>query len=126
MEPVIPILLDAFSIHGRPLEPTIESYYSNITGYIHGDAAFVNITLPALQANQTIPWKHHAEQLMKNVNSTAIGAHLGIWNWNTFTKFSLSVTEKVPVDFRRHPISSDPSVTLVHVRLPPVHLLVAS
>ena len=110
-------MLGAFSIHGRPLEPSIESYYSNITGYIHGDAAFTNITLPALQANGTIPWKHHAEQLMKNVNFTAIGARLGNWNWNTSTKVSLSVTEKVPVDFKRQPISSKPSVTLVHVRL---------
>lgn len=112
----VPTLLDTFHVQGGPLDPNQESYYSNITGFIHGNAVFTNITLPALQNNHTLPWKHHAERLMKDVNTTGMGVRLGSWAWNTSTKLSLSVVEKHTLESQQ-PSHKTPLVTLIHVCL---------
>ena len=112
----VPTLLETFHVQGGPLDPNQESYYSNITGFIHGNAVFTNITLPALQDNHTVPWKHHAERFMKDVNTTGMGVRLGSWAWNTSTKLSLSVVEKHTLESQQ-PSSKSPLVTLIHVRL---------
>ena len=112
----VPTLLETFHVQGGPLDPNQESYYSNITGFIHGNAVFTNITLSALQDNHTVPWKHHAERLMKDVNTTGMGVRLGSWAWNTSTKLSLSVVEKHTLELQQ-PSFIPPLVTLIHVCL---------
>jgi hypothetical protein len=97
-------LLDEFHIQGRVLDPSVESYYPNITGYVHGDVAFTNITT----------WKDHASQLMKDVNITGIESRLGSWDWNTTNKISLSVMEKPPPD---SDVFDWTSLSFIHVRL---------
>lgn len=97
----------------------MDSYYSNITGFIHGDAVFSNITLLSLASNETLAsgWKQEAESLMSGVNTTNITDKLGSWNWAASTKAALSVLEKLP------PSSNAPSfengqIALIHVSLP--------
>ncbi|KDR80565.1 hypothetical protein GALMADRAFT_61277 [Galerina marginata CBS 339.88] len=112
----LPALLDIFHIKGSLLDPSRESYYSNITGFIHGDSEFTNITLPSLELNDTIPWRQEAQNIMAGLNTTNITEKLGSWNWNTSTKVALSVVEKKPLGMDQTPMVSS-SIALVHGRI---------
>jgi hypothetical protein len=109
-------LTDAFNIKGSLLDPTLDSYHSNITGFIHGDAAFTNITSTSLALNETIDWRHEAMNFMATANMTNMTEKLGSWNWNSSTKVALSVVEKKPQPSDQFPSSAIP-IALVHVRL---------
>ena len=97
------------------MDTSRNSYYPNITGFIHGDAEFRNIT-PLSLANETVPWKHQAEQFMDPFNATNITDRLGSWNWTASTKIALSLVEKKPLEPHSVSLKKDP-VALVHVRL---------
>ncbi|KAJ3503089.1 hypothetical protein NLJ89_g8591 [Agrocybe chaxingu] len=112
----LPPLLDTFNVKGKLLDPSRESYYSNVTGFIHGDSEFTNITLPGLENNETLSWKNQAESFMSGVNTTDITEKLGSWDWNTTTKVALSVVEKKPAGSENAALPST-SVTLVHGRI---------
>jgi hypothetical protein len=108
-------LLDVFGIQGGLLDTSKDSYYPNITGFIHGDAEFTNITLPSLAMVETLPWMQQAKQFMAHVNTTNITDRLGAWNWVASTKIALSFVEKKPLEPQSASLRSDP-VALVHVR----------
>ncbi|KAF9531755.1 hypothetical protein CPB83DRAFT_84315 [Crepidotus variabilis] len=110
----IPPLLEAFHVQGKELDPSRESYYPNVTGFIHGSSTLTNITLPSLKANQTIPWGSLAEKLMHNVNTTYLSERLGSWDWSSSTRLSLSITESLPRGVEH---TSDATVSLVHGRI---------
>ena len=108
-------LMDAFHIQGNVLDPDLESYYSNVTGFIHGDALFSNITLSSLESNESsVRWKHEAETLMSGVNTTNMTTKLGSWNWESSTKVALSVLEKNPLGIDSSLFPSGP-IVLIHV-----------
>ena len=107
--------MDAFHIQGNVLDPDLESYYSNVTGFIHGDALFSNITLSSLESNESsVRWKYEAETLMSGVNTTNMTAKLGSWNWESSTKVALSVLEKSPLGIDSSLFPSGP-IVLIHV-----------
>ena len=108
-------MLEVFGIQGGILDASKDSYYPNITGFIHGDAEFTNITLPSLAINETLPWMQEAKQFMANVNTTNITDRLGSWNWITSKKIALSFVEKKPLEPHSASLQSVP-VALVHVR----------
>jgi len=108
-------LLDVFQIQTGVLDASKYSYYPNITGFIHGDAEFRNITLPSLASNETLPWKQQATQFMAQLNTTNITDRLGSWNWTASTKIALSLVEKKPSEQHSALLQSDP-IALVHVR----------
>ncbi|PPQ90771.1 hypothetical protein CVT25_010160 [Psilocybe cyanescens] len=97
-DPTLPPLLETFHVKGSLLDPHVESYYPNITGFIHGNAEFTNITFPSLALNDTLPWRHLAQNVMAGVNTTNITEKLGTWSWSTSTKVALSVVEKKTPD----------------------------
>ena len=107
--------MDLFHIQGHVLDPEVDSYYSNVTGFIHGDAAFTNITLPSLASNDAIGWKHEAEKFMTGVNTTNMTEKLGTWHWDTTTKVAISVLEKNPAVNSAPSVPSGP-ITLIRVR----------
>ncbi|KAF8967642.1 hypothetical protein BDZ97DRAFT_1802585 [Flammula alnicola] len=109
-------LMDAFHVQGNILDPTRESYYSNVTGFIHGDAAFTNITLSSLASNETFRWKHEAENFMAGINTTNITERLGSWDWAASTKVALSVLEKDPPGIEQSSFSTSP-IALIHGRI---------
>ncbi|TFK39970.1 hypothetical protein BDQ12DRAFT_629095 [Crucibulum laeve] len=109
-------LLDAFNIHGTVLDPNKQSYYSNITGFIHGSAQFYNITSPSLANNDTIPWKPYAEMYMADTNLTEVIERTEEWNWTASTKLAMSVVEKKPLSTSSN-YTAPKNIALVHGRI---------
>jgi transmembrane E3 ubiquitin-protein ligase len=107
-------LLDVFGIQGGLLDTSKDSYYPNITGFIHGDAAFRNLTVPSLASDETLPWKQQAKEFMAHVNTTNMTDRLGSWNWTATTKIALSFVEKKPLEPHSTLLQTYP-VALVHV-----------
>lgn len=107
--------MDAFHVQGRALDLEVDSYYSNITGFIHGDAIFNNITLPLTGLDEAISWRDETINLMTGVNTTNITDKLGSWHWHESTQVAISVLEKSPLGSS---LSSSPSgpINLIHVR----------
>ncbi|KAH9479483.1 DSC E3 ubiquitin ligase complex subunit 1 [Psilocybe cubensis] len=115
-DPSLPPLMETFHVKGSLLDPRIESYYRNITGFVHGDAQFTNISLPSLALNETLPWRHLAQDVMTGANTTNMTEKLGSWGWNTTTKVALSVVEKKPAESAvTKELTS--SIALVHGRI---------
>ncbi|KAF8909348.1 hypothetical protein CPB84DRAFT_1673542 [Gymnopilus junonius] len=112
----LPPLLDAFHIQGSTLDLNQASYYSNITGFIHGDAEYTNISLSSLALNNTLPWMSEAQNFVSGINTTNVTEKLGSWKWNMSTKVALSVVEKKLPEGEKHSTSSD-SMALVHGRI---------
>lgn len=111
-------MLDIFDIQGRILDPNHDTYYSNITGFIHGTSQFHNITPSALVENATAPWNGIAQAYMAETNNTEIIERIGSWNWTASDKLALSVVEKMPSQLNGTVISE--SIALVHVRSNPL------
>jgi len=106
----IPPILETFKVHGEELDPFHQSYYSNITGFIHGTTQYYNISPPALAINDSISWRPLAEKLTQGANMTELNEMLGDWNWTSSSKVAFSVVEKKPLAV------DDPKTALVHVR----------
>ena len=106
-------LLSHFQIIAPSLDPSVASYYPNITGFIHGDAVFHNITPPHTSGlSLKPPWIDAAEKLMADLNMTKLVESIGTWNWSASRKLALSVVEKTPVGQ-----NFSQEIALVHVRL---------
>lgn len=105
-------LLETFNVQGKQLDPVQQSYYTNVTGFIHGKTKLTNITLPSLAMNQTLAWRSHAERFMQDVNTTYLVERLGSWDWESTKRMSLSLREKPPLGTEQLP---DSQVSLVHV-----------
>ncbi|KAL1942983.1 hypothetical protein VTO73DRAFT_4654 [Trametes versicolor] len=87
-------LVEAFLPFGSEIDPKQGSYYSNMTGFWHGDTQLHNLT--ALNASEAASsWRHLSEQFLLPVNLSAIPDLLGPWNWTATNKLSLSVGDKL-------------------------------
>ncbi|KAI0666870.1 hypothetical protein C8Q78DRAFT_1057520 [Trametes maxima] len=104
-------LVDAFLNFGPELDPERGSYYSNMTGFWHGDLQAHNLTnLNTSEA--TSSWRHLSEQFMVSTNLTAIPDLLGSWNWTRSNRVSLSVGDKL-VPFE-HDGFNNKNVAIIH------------
>ncbi|KAF5383788.1 hypothetical protein D9615_003714 [Tricholomella constricta] len=108
-------ILDTFNIQGRVLDPHEASYYSNVTGFIHGSSNFHNITPSALADNTSSAWNSAAQIYMTGINETEIVDRLGTWNWTASDRLALSVVEKLPTHVNGTTISD--AIALVHGRI---------
>jgi len=97
--------------HRGVLDPLVQSYYSNITGFVRGNASFRNFTselVPALE------W-----------NETEVAQKLGRWNWSATNKVAMSLLSRpVDVDEKEKDVFKD--VAMLHVShqvLPPLGAL---
>jgi hypothetical protein len=110
-------LLDSFIVHRGDLDPTRASYYSNITGFIHGDATYHNISPPSLSRDSTPPvWKPTAENYMSGTNMSDLTNRASTWNWTASNKVALSVVEKHPLQTNVNGTAAE-NIALVHVGL---------
>jgi len=116
-DPAVTPLLDSFTLRGGKLDPARASYYSNITGFIHGDAKYHNIT-PSYLSNSSTPaiWEPMAESYMAGTNMTDLVNRVGTWNWTASNKVALSVVEKRPLQTSGNGNVSE-DIALVHVGL---------
>ena len=106
-------LVSAFLPFGIELDPKRGSYYSNMTGFWHGDLQLHNLT--ALNATEEVaPWRRLAEQWMLASNLTAIPEKLGPWNWTRSEKVTLNVGDK-RVPFKRKEGDEARNVAIIHV-----------
>lgn len=62
------------------LDPLVQSYYPNITGFIRGDASFRNVSSELVPATE---W-----------NETEVALKLGRWNWSATSRVSMSLLSK--------------------------------
>lgn len=106
-------LLSTFLNPGVQLNSLRASYYSNITGFIHGDAKFYNISPPSLPAlNSSFQWIPAAESFMGEVNMNETLDRMGWWNWTASEKVALTIVEKLP-----NPSANvSEKMALIHVR----------
>ncbi|KAI9063826.1 hypothetical protein FKP32DRAFT_1571123 [Trametes sanguinea] len=87
-------LVNAFLEFGSELDPKQGSYYSNLTGFWHGDLSFHNLT--SLNASEAASsWRHLSEQFLLPTNLSAIPDLLGPWNFTRSNKVTLSVGDKL-------------------------------
>ncbi|KAH9032762.1 hypothetical protein EDB85DRAFT_2145329 [Lactarius pseudohatsudake] len=62
------------------LDPLVQSYYPNVTGFIRGDASFRNVSSELVP---TIEW-----------NETEVALKLGRWNWSATSRMTMSLLSK--------------------------------
>ena len=106
-------LVSAFLPFGRELDPQRGSYYSNMTGFWHGNLQLHNLT--ALNATEEVAsWRHLSEQWMSASNLTAIPERLGPWNWTRSDKVTLNVGDK-RVPFKWKEGNETRNIAIIHV-----------
>lgn len=101
---------------GVPLHPALASYYSNITGFVHGSLQMYNLTTYILSNNKSTPlpidnpnaetplstspeapsWAHFADPFLSSYNTTDAIERIGSWNWSAPAELALRVLEKRP------------------------------
>ena len=112
-------LVTAFLPFGRELDPAHGSYYSNMTGFWHGDVQPHNLT--ALNTTvQNSPWRHLFEQFMTTTNLSKIPDLLGPWNWTRSNKVTLNVGDKLV------PLNATKDIAIIHVSPPRLVLYTSS
>ena len=111
-QPTVDSLLEGFHIQGRKLNPEQESYFPNITGFIHGKLHYYNISLPTLESPGDVPEKSLLEAYMSGFNATEMEGRLGKWNWAASDKVAFSVIEKPATTAQRN-VNSE--MALMHV-----------
>jgi len=79
---------------GAKLDPETRSYYTNLTGFWHGELQFHNLTSPNYQNSTVIEWSNLADDSVNATNKTAVPELLGSWNWTASNKVSLSIGNK--------------------------------
>ncbi|KAK1222123.1 hypothetical protein PQX77_015051 [Marasmius sp. AFHP31] len=96
-----PLLLHLLP-HNGTLDPLVSSFYPNLTGFLHGDAKFCNITPEALDGT-SYSWTPLALQYMEDTpvngttNYTEVTNKLGTWNWTVPEEVAISLVEKEPI-----------------------------
>ncbi|KAJ8489989.1 hypothetical protein ONZ51_g2566 [Trametes cubensis] len=107
-------LVQAFLGFGPELDPNQGSYYSNITGFWHGDLHFHNLT--SLNASEAAsPWRHLSEQFILPTNLSAVPELLGPWNWTRSNKLAVSVGDKlIPLE---RDGATHKNIAIIHGRL---------
>ena len=94
---------------GVPPNPLLASYYSNVTGFMEGDATFFNLTghvtpssgskdtlLPTGKPTLNSPWTSHILSYLTNFNATDALERMGAWNWSASTHVQWRVLESTP------------------------------
>ncbi|RPD62600.1 hypothetical protein L226DRAFT_532406 [Lentinus tigrinus ALCF2SS1-7] len=103
-------LVTAFLPFGLEVDPAQGSYYSNMTGFWHGDVQSHNLT--ALNTTeQKSHWRHLSEQFMITTNLSAIPELLGPWNWTRSNKVTLNVGDKLV------PLDATKDIAIIHGRV---------
>ncbi|KAF8631897.1 hypothetical protein AX15_002157 [Amanita polypyramis BW_CC] len=115
-KPAVDSLLEAFDIQGRRLNPEQESYFPNITGFIHGKLRYYNISLPTLKSPGDVPEKSLLETYISGFNLTEMEGRLGKWNWAASNNVAFSIVEK-PATTMRHDVNSPIDMALMHGRI---------
>ncbi|KAI0644285.1 hypothetical protein C8Q79DRAFT_913528 [Trametes meyenii] len=111
LDPNMLPLVGAFVTFGPELDPKSGSYYSNMTGFWHGDLQPHNLTnLNTSEAASS--WRHLSEQFMVSTNFTAIPDLLGPWNWTRSNRVSLSVGDKL-IPFEHNGFNNT-NVAIIH------------
>ncbi|EMD38757.1 hypothetical protein CERSUDRAFT_92794 [Gelatoporia subvermispora B] len=93
--PVTIPLVSNFMTFGSTLDPLKASYYTNITGFWHGDVRLHNLTSAANTSNGTEAWRPFADELLTGANETELGERGAEWNWDTTGTISISVGDKM-------------------------------
>ncbi|KAF8636386.1 hypothetical protein AX17_003568 [Amanita inopinata Kibby_2008] len=115
-EPILGTLLEAFQVQGRELDPDQESYFPNITGFIHGNLEYHNISLPALSTSTGLPERSLLESYMASASVAEMEGKLGEWNWSTSDKVAFSVIEKPATTMQKN-VSLSKEMALIHGRV---------
>jgi hypothetical protein len=103
-------LVESFMSFGSRLNSQWASYFSNVTGFAHGEIDFFNITPPSLES-ATYPWRAHAETFMGDANMTNLVGHFGSWNWTGSDKISWSIMDRAPINVK----GVTEKIAMVHV-----------
>nr|QIE48439.1 hypothetical protein [Trametes gibbosa] len=113
-DPNVTPLVEAFVTFGSEIDPQHGSYYSNMTGFWHGDVRPHNLT--SLNASEAASsWRHLSEQLMLPVNLSAVPDLLGSWNWTRSNKLSLSMGDKLIT--YEHDGSDHDGIAIIHGKI---------
>ena len=84
---------------GGPLHPETSSYYSNITGFVHGPTEMYNLTTSNFTSDGSfpgIPWARYASPMVREMNMTDAIERMGTWNWSRKAEIAFRVLEKRP------------------------------
>ncbi|KZT68761.1 hypothetical protein DAEQUDRAFT_765968 [Daedalea quercina L-15889] len=108
-------LVKSFVDLGPVLDPTAGSYYTNLTGFWHGEVDFHNLT--SLSANDSAStWSSSASEFVSRTNITQLPDLLGSWNWAATEKLSLSIGDKIVLnDTLPRYLSED--ISIIHGRI---------
>ncbi|KAF9266758.1 hypothetical protein L218DRAFT_921385 [Marasmius fiardii PR-910] len=99
------------------IDSRISSYYPNITGFLHGEAKYYNLSLESLDQS-SLPWTPLARLYTGNApnnetrNVSEIADKLGSWNWTFPDEIAISVVEKEPTH-----TYANRQVSLIHGRI---------
>ncbi|KAG7093495.1 hypothetical protein E1B28_007171 [Marasmius oreades] len=103
--------------HNGTIDPRVSSYYPNITGFLHGEVKYHNLSQESLERS-SFPWVPSARLYVDNTsinqtrNGSEVALKLGSWNWTAPEEIAISVVEKEPLyTYANHPIS------LIHGRI---------
>jgi len=108
-------LVDSFVDFGPVLDPDVGSYYTNLTGFWHGEVDFHNLT--SLSANDSsLPWSSLANDFVSHTNATLLPELLGSWNWAATDKLSISVGDKIIMN-QTLPNYISEDVAIIHGRI---------
>ncbi|KAI0726059.1 hypothetical protein C8Q72DRAFT_998682 [Fomitopsis betulina] len=108
-------LVNSFLDLGPVLDPDMASYYTNLTGFWHGEIDFHNLT--SLSANDsTAEWRSAANDFIMQTNMTQLPDLLGTWKWATTEKLSISVGDKVVAN-QTLPQDVSEDISIIHGRI---------
>ena len=114
----MPSLLSIFAVFKEPPDPMLASYYPNITGFIHGDTAFYNLSPHNLEHfshhHPDSRWSIPARKIMRHVNVTEMAERSKTWGWAAANKVTMSVVERKSVLANGRTGPED--VAFIHVR----------
>ncbi|OCH91365.1 hypothetical protein OBBRIDRAFT_792297 [Obba rivulosa] len=88
-------LVSNFMIFGSTLDPSKAAYYTNITGFWHGDVHLHNLTTSATNVSENESWRPLADDLLAGANETELWERGAEWNWGTTDTVSISVGDKM-------------------------------
>ena len=108
-------LVHSFVDLGPVLDPDMGSYYTNLTGFWHGEIDVHNLT--SLSTNDSISeWSSAATDFVSHTNMTELPELLGTWKWGATEKLSLSVGDKIVVN-QTLPQNVSGDISIIHVRI---------
>jgi transmembrane E3 ubiquitin-protein ligase len=81
---------------GGILNPSQYTYYQNITGFIHGNTQYYNIS--PLVEDTAVSWKGAANDFMHDFNMTVAAEEIDKWNWAASEMVSISIGERLKTD----------------------------